>query len=347
MNDRQPSGRETGGDPDRASWWTRVTAPGRTRTVTAITAVAVVVAVILGVTLSGGTSPTAQHRPEARPPGPTATTTSRPSSRTTTASVPSGSVASAPTTAAPPPVPSAGAYTSDDFARVVTGGWGTAPTGGPWSLVKGAASDVSVNGSAGVIAITAGSYLTVDHVLVLPATSVRDYAGSFDVSFMENINRVNPQYGGVLAYLVARFQNTGANGYYRLGVVWDAASRRLWLRTQNPAGKGHAGDFTIETNTGIDPTADFPGGAPYGPYHVKVRITGSGPTTFASKLWKAGTPEPGGWMLTGTDANNLGPQVAGPIGIRASDDLQGSPGSYLNFTAHVVIGHLAVGPATS
>jgi hypothetical protein len=229
---------------------------------------------------------------------------------------------------------------------VLNGTWGTALTGGPWSLVKGSAGDISVNGTAGIIAIPAGSYLTAEHILVLPGTSARDYVGSFDVSFLENINRVNPQYGGVLAYLVARYQNTSANGYYRLGAVWDAATRRVWLRTQNPAGKGHGADFTIETNTGIDPTADFPAGPPYGPYHVKVRIAGSSPTSFASKIWKAGSPEPAAWMLTGTDPGDLGPQAAGPIGVRASNDLQSSPSNYLNFTAHVVIAHLVVGPAS-
>jgi hypothetical protein len=118
------------------------------------------------------------------------------------------------------------------------------------------------------------------------------------------------------------------------------------LRTQNPAGKSNPGDFTIEVNTGIDPATDFPNGPPYGPYHVKVQITGSSPTSFASKVWRAGAGEPAAWMLTGTDSRNLAPQGPGPIGVRASNDLQGSPGSYLSFTAHVVINNLLVGSVT-
>ena len=306
-------------DPRPGSPWRRLTAPGRPRIVSAIVAGAVALAVALAATLASGSAPSSHHVP--------------PVAGSTTVATSSGSTA---------PIAQAGALAADDFARVVRGGWGAAPVGGRWSLVKGSAADVSVNGAGGVIAVPAGSYLTVDHVLVLPSTSVRDFVATFDVTFAEDIGRQNPQYGGVVAYVVARFQNTSAHGYYRLGVVWDAASRHLWLRTQNPAGKGHPGDFTIETDTGMDPTADFRG-PPYGPYHVKVEINGAGPTSFASKIWRAG-PEPPSWMLTGTDTRGLGPQSAGPVGVRASDDLQGAPGAYVHVTDHVVIARLVVGP---
>ena len=176
----------------------------------------------------------------------------------------------------------------------------------------------------GLFAIPAAGFLQAEQILVAPHTRALDYEGSFDVTFLGNIDTVDPHYGGVLAYLVARFHDTGPSGYYRMGVAWDAATRRLWLRTQDAAGKGNPGDFTIERNTGIDPNADFPSGPPYGPYRVEVRITGSSPTTFFSKIWKVGDTEPSGWTLTGTDAENLGPQSAGPIGFRASNDLQGA-----------------------
>lgn len=245
----------------------------------------------------------------------------------------------------PPAVP-AGAFAVDTFHRVVSGGWGGADVGGPWVVAKGASADLSVDGHDGSVAVRAGPFLTAEHIVVLPATSVADFEGTFDVSFMEDINTVDPAYGGVLAYVVARYRNAGATGYYRLGLVWDAATRRLWLRTQNPVGKGQPGDFTIEYDTGIDPTADFPAGPPYGPYRVAVRISGSDPTTFASKVWRAGGPEPSGWMLTGRDGADRGPQVAGPVGVRVSDDLQSSPRVYLDFVAHVRIGNLVLGPAT-
>jgi len=232
-------------------------------------------------------------------------------------------------------------YASDYFGRTVSGGWGSALIGGPWTEVKGTPSELSVNGSAGVFAIPAGNYLSAEQILTLPQTSVRDYTGSFDVTFMENISTIGPKYGGVVAYLVARYQNSSATGYYRIGIVWDAGTRRLWLRTQNAAGKGAPSNWTIEQNTGIDPVQDYPGGGPYA-YHVMVHVAGAFPTTFASKVWKVGSPEPSSWMLTGSDPGNLGPQVPGPIGVRASNDLQTGPGTYPAFTAHVEVSAITV-----
>ena len=232
-------------------------------------------------------------------------------------------------------------YASDFFGRTVTAGWGSALVGGPWTLVKGAPSEVSVAGPDGVFAIPAGNYLSAEQILTLPQTSVRDYTGSFDVSFMDNINTMNPKFGGVVAYMVARYQNSSATGYYRLGVVWDAGTRRLWLRTQNAAGKGAPSNWTIEHNTGIDPVTDYPGGGPY-TYHVMVRIAGAFPTTFDSKVWKAGSAEPTSWMLTGTDSGNLGPQVPGPIGVRASNDLQTAAATYPAFTAQIDMAAITV-----
>ncbi len=235
-----------------------------------------------------------------------------------------------------------GAYAADSFARTVSNGWGQADTGGAWTQVKGTASDLSVDGSSGVFSVPAAYYLSGEQILTLPSTSALNYTGSFVVSFGENINNYNPQHGGVVAYLVARYQNTSSTGYYRMGLVWEGSTRHLWLRTQDPAGIKQANDFTIQKDTGIDPTKDY-ASAPYA-YNVKVQITGSKPTSFASKVWKVGTAEPSGWMLTGTDTKNLGPQVAGPIGFRGSNDLYTGSNNYVNYTAHIHIGSLSVAP---
>jgi hypothetical protein len=245
-----------------------------------------------------------------------------------------------PRTLSPPGIQIGPAVVSDSFARLVTGGWGTAPLGGTWKQEKGDASDVSVDGSAGAFSIHAAPFLSAEQILTLPDTSTVDFRGQFDVTWVEDVNALHPQYGGVVAYLVARFQNTTAHGYYRMGVSWDADTGHLILRTQNAAGAGFPGDFTIERTTALDPSRDFPGG-PYGPYHVKVQIVGSSSTTFASKIWREGFTEPTKWMLTGKDNKNRGPQVAGPIGFRASNDLATGP-SYLDVTAHLRITHISV-----
>ena len=333
MTTGSPPEPDPGSGRPRSRWRPRLPSTGTGRALAGVIALAVVVAGVVVGTVVGGGGPTPLARRVSTAPSTTQTTAPTPTS-----------TSSPPVSA--PPAPAPAVLAADDFARVVNGGWGAAVTGGTWSLVKGAASNLSVNGTGGVISIPAGSYLNAEQVLVLPASWARDYVASFDVTFMENINKVNPQNGGVVAYVVARYQNTGATGYYRCGSVWEASTRRLWLRTQTPAGKGRPGDFTIELNTGIDPTADFPRGPPYGPYHVKAEVQGSGPTHFASKVWKVGSAEPASWMLTGSDEGNLGPQAAGPVGVRASNDLQTSPGNYVNLTAHVVFGHLVVAPVS-
>jgi len=234
-------------------------------------------------------------------------------------------------------------YVRDTFRRPVSGSWGRARPGGRWEVAKGQSGNFAVANGQGIVAARAAYFLSGEQILVLPRANRLSYVGSFTVSFDENINNYGPQHGGVVAYLVARFQDTGATGYYRMGLVWEGSTRHLWLRTQTPAGQKNPGDFTSQIDTLIDPTKDF-GGPPYS-YNVMVQITGTNPTSFASKVWKVGTTEPANWMLTGTDLKNLGPQVAGPIGFRVSNDLYTGSGNYVNYTAHVQVANLVVAPA--
>ena len=211
--------------------------------------------------------------------------------------------------------------------------------------MKGSPADLSVDGTAGVFSIPADNYLRAEQIAVLPSASTRDYLGVFEVGFGENVDDLGAAHGGVVAYLVARYQNTSATGYYRMGLVWDGPTHRLWLRTQNAAGQGAPSDWTVQQNTGIDPASDYPAGGPYW-YQVKVQISGSTPTSFASKVWKLGTSEPAAWMLTGSDSSGLGPQVPGLVGVRASNDLQGASG-YLAYVAHVYVTNVAIGALPS
>ena len=83
-------------------------------------------------------------------------------------------------------------YAADSFDRTVSDGWGSADTGGSWTLQKGAAADESVNGSSGVFAVPADVFTNSEQVLDLPSTSVLDYQGSFDVTWMEDVNTLEP-----------------------------------------------------------------------------------------------------------------------------------------------------------
>lgn len=251
----------------------------------------------------------------------------------------------------PPPVtpsgtttPPVGPLVSDAFARVVSGGFGTSPVGGAWVVEKGNPADFSTDGTGGVVAVQNAPYTSAEHIAVVPAVAPEDWAATFDVSFLENVKALHPKNGGVIGGVVARFHNASdtGQGYYRLQLVWNAnnGSPLLFLRAQDDSGLSPPGHFKVEQDLGIDPTAQF-GSPPY-TYHVAVQITGNHPTTVALKAWALGSPEPAGWLLTGTDTGNFGPQSPGPVGLRLSADLQGSPGSYLPAVSHVKISNLVV-----
>ena len=70
----------------------------------------------------------------------------------------------------PPPPPDTTA--SDDFTRIVSGGWGTADTGGAWTSVAGSPGDYNVDGSVGTISLPNAG--TPTRGMVLGSVSIQD-----------------------------------------------------------------------------------------------------------------------------------------------------------------------------
>ena len=243
-------------------------------------------------------------------------------------------------------------FVSDSFDRTVSSGWGTADTGGAWTLQKGGGTTgaESVSGGLGAIGIVPAYYTQDEQVLTTP-TSALNLAFSYDIYWPQSVESMSSpvsDYGGILGGIVARFQNAQDqdSSYYKLSASWDAngGSPQLELRAQSNGTTPAGGAFRLNDDTGIDPTVDYPSGGPYG-YEVAGQITGTDPTTFAMKIWKIGTTEPTTWMLTGSDTSNVGPQVAGLVGFRADDDLSNNGGSsFLSTTGTVDVGALSVTP---
>lgn len=50
-------------------------------------------------------------------------------------------------------------------------------------------------------------------------------------------------------------------------------------------------------------------------FHMKARVTGSGPVRIRAKVWPAGQPEPRGWMIDAQDSSSSAYLGAGPFGI--------------------------------
>ena len=191
-------------------------------------------------------------------------------------------------TAAPP---ANGNLAADLFGRTAATGFGTADTGGAWT-VAGSAANYSVGGGTGNIKIaTAGS----SPAAYLNSVSSTDSDVTVDVS----LDKL-PNGGGGYVAIVGRGTSTNA---YR-GKVKIAANGVLTLYvTKVVAG--------VETNvlTGSS-TVTYAAGDTL---HLRMQAVGSGTTSLKFKIWK-GSTEPTPWGLSGTDTTSA-LQSASGVGI--------------------------------
>jgi PKD repeat protein len=193
-------------------------------------------------------------------------------------------------TAPPPP---SGNFAADLFGRTTATGFGTADTGGAWT-VAGSASNYSVGGGTGNIRLaTAGSGPSA----YLNSVSSTDSDVTVDVS----LDKV-PNGGGGFVAVVGRGTSTNA---YR-GKVKIASNGVLTLYiTKVVAGA----ETTVLTGTS---TTTFAAGDTL---HLRMQAVGSGTTALKFKAWK-GSTEPSSWALSGTDTT-AALQSASGVGIWA------------------------------
>ncbi|RIJ60147.1 PKD domain-containing protein [Clavibacter phaseoli] len=188
------------------------------------------------------------------------------------------------------PVPAAGVLAKDAFERTAANGWGTAETGGAWTVTSGSASIVSVKDGAGQVASGIGSTRT----LTLGDVSTVDS----DIAFAFSLDKL-PTGGGDYTRVISR--QVGSASY----------QTQVWVRS--------TGQVTIlqsENGTALKTTV-VPGitYAAGQQLQVRVRTTGTSPTTLEAKVWPAGQPEPTAWTAT-TTGTAAALQAAGGIGIQ-------------------------------
>ncbi len=179
----------------------------------------------------------------------------------------------------------------DSFGRNTSNGWGTAETGGAWTASGGAAA-LSVSGGKGQITLAPSQ--TRQALLksvsgteaVVETTVAADKAAS---GAPMNITVIGRQVGSSI--YAARFR-----------VETSGAIRLYILRDETPLGASY-----LIPNTTYD-AGDV--------YHLKLKVSGTSPTTVSAKVWKAGADEPSGWRLTATDSN-ASMQAAGYVGVMA------------------------------
>ncbi len=195
------------------------------------------------------------------------------------------------TVSAPPPP--AGVLAADAFGRSVSSGWGTADTGGAWSV--NSTTKFSVASGVGRVAANAGS--TLNAALGQVASTRTDLQVTVSVDKVAN----QPLSSTVAARVVgtslygARLR-VNANGSLQLHLMRDGTA----LSGLTVPG------VTVGPGVGV---------------RVRVQVDGTSPTVLRARAWLAGGAEPTGWQVTATDST-AALQSAG--GLRLSTYLSSS-----------------------
>jgi PKD repeat protein len=182
----------------------------------------------------------------------------------------------------------------DDFQRTIASGWGTSDVGGAWTVLYGAASSATVNGSQGVLSLAAGNTRQV----VLQSSVAQNTSSTIVFSL-----NTAPSTGSAYVGLVAR-QHANADDNYTVR-VWLKNDGTVWLVTQRGG--------TVVQSALVPGLTRVAGDT----FNLRVDVTGVSPTTISSKIWKVGTAEPASAQLTTTD-NTAVLQSAGFVGVNGN-----------------------------
>jgi CSLREA domain-containing protein len=229
----------------------------------------------LNIIVSGGGS-TPTPTPTSQPSTPTPTPTGQPPTST-----PSGNTT----------------YASDSFTRTITNGWGSADTGGSYTLT-GTASNFNVNGSEGMMVVTTAGGARVAR---LQNTSVQDLGFLFRVKTDKLAAGSNQS-----AFFIARGVTTNTEYRAQLRI---STSGTMYIR---------AAQVVSGTQTLLGTEVAVPGVTHTANSYIWVRgeVVGTNPTTIRLKAWADGQAEPASWQYTVTDSTSS-LQTGGAVGLRA------------------------------
>lgn len=187
-----------------------------------------------------------------------------------------------------------GALAADAFGRTVASGWGTADSGGAWS-VAGSLSYYSVSGGDGRMNMVAGRGPSAYLGSVFSSAS--------DTTVTLSLDRIGNG-GGTFMGIIGRKVGTSE---YRGKVKVDAAGA---VTVQLSRLSGNTETTLGQFVTGLSVTAGQQ-------LQLRVQATGTSPTTLRAKAWRTGTAEPGSWQLSTTDNTVAALQAAGNVGLLA------------------------------
>lgn len=178
----------------------------------------------------------------------------------------------------------------DTFQRTVSGGWGSAQTGGAWTG-SGSATQYAVSGGTGTIADAAGT--TATELLKSVSTSRSDTTVTLTTD-------IAPTGGGAFVSAIGR--QVGSVAYE--GRAWISASGAVQVQL-------------LQSGTTIQ--SAVVSGVTYTPgmqLNLRVQVFGTSPTTIQAKLWPATQAQPANWQVSTTDST-AALQAAGNVGLKA------------------------------
>lgn len=186
-------------------------------------------------------------------------------------------------------------YARDTFTRATSNGLGAADTGGAWQ-VSGAPSAYSVADGTGRLRLAA------------PGTALSAFLGSVpnadvDLTVDSALDR-SATGGGTYVAIAAR--HSGASDYR--AKVRRASGGTVTLTLARLV-SGVETPLTSQTIAGLMAAATDH-------LRIRLRVTGSGPTTLRGRVWRATSSEPTAWQVTTTDTT-AALQRAGGVGLWA------------------------------
>ena len=183
---------------------------------------------------------------------------------------------------------------ADAFGRTLASGWGSADTGGAWSL-RGTSTHFTVADGVGRIRMNAPGHG--------PGTSLNAVsAAGTDTSVRFSLDKPATG-GGIYVDVVGR--QVGTTGQY-MATVRVASNGAVTLQALRAVGSTET-ILRQATVAGVTYQAGQQ-------LQLRLQVTGTSPTTVRAKLWPAGTEEPADWQVSATDST-AELQVPGAVGL--------------------------------
>lgn len=185
---------------------------------------------------------------------------------------------------------------ADAFGRTSTGGWGSADTGGAWTITSGTSS-FAVNNGSGAVSLGAGQ----SRMALLKSVSTAANDSRVTVS----ADKASTGGGWFASLLGRRLADDTANTDYRAKIkVASNGVVTLYLTrvvggTETTLAQVNVAGLTVAAND---------------PLVLRLRLEGTSPTSLTAKVWRASAAEPAAWQLTASD-NTAPLQVAGGTGL--------------------------------